>query len=104
MSTAIAWDVYLRTHARRVYAAATNADALAARAIVKCIRKGDLTTEFSARDVYRQGWALLSDRRTVTDALVLLVELGYLRQQIRDTNGRTATSFIVNPKIERSGE
>ena len=27
MMTAIAWDAYLRTHARRVYAAATNADA-----------------------------------------------------------------------------
>jgi len=104
MTTAIAWDVYLRTHARRVYAAATNADAVAARAIVKRIRKGDLQAEFSSRDVWRPGWALLSDRQTVLDALALLVELGYLRQQVRETNGRPATVFIVNPKIERTGE
>jgi putative DNA primase/helicase len=104
MMRAIRWDAYLRTHARRVYAAATNAAALAARAIIKRIRKGDLPAAFSSRDVWRPGWALLSDRQTVADALVLLVDLGYLREQIKQTAGRPATIYIVNPKLERSGE
>ena len=104
MNAAIAWDQYLRTHAHRVYAAATNGDALAARAIVKRIRKGDLAMEFSARDVYRNGWALLSERQVVVEALALLVELGHLRQHNRETNGRTATVYTVNPKTVRTGE
>ncbi len=104
MSTAIAWDAYLRTHAGRVYAAATNADAMAAQAIIKRIRKGDLPTAFASWEVWRKGWALLSERQTVADALGLLVELGYLRQRSRETNGRTATVFLVNPKLERTGE
>ena len=104
MNTAIAWDAYLRTHARRVYSAATNADAVAARAIVKRIHKGDLPGTFAGWDVWRKGWALLSNRQNVADALVLLVELGYLRQRVRETNGRPATVYIVNPKIERAGE
>jgi putative DNA primase/helicase len=99
MNTAIAWDAYLRTHARRVYAAATNTDAIAARAIVKRIKKGDIAGEFSARDIQRKGWAMLSDRQTVLDALHLLIELGYLRQHQRETNGRTATAYAINPKI-----
>ena len=102
MTIAIAWDVYLRTHARRVYAAATNADAVAARAIVKRIRKGDLQGTFAGWEIWRKGWALLSNRQTVADALVLLVELGYLRQEQRESNGRPATVYIINPRIKQS--
>lgn len=104
VNRAIAWSTYLRTHANRVYAAATNADAVAARAIVKRIRKGDLTGSFAGWEVWRKGWALLSHRQTVADALALLVDLGYLRQQTRETNGRSATVYLVNPKIARDGE
>ena len=98
LNLAIAWNVYLRTHAQRIYAAATNRDAIAARAIVKRIRKGDIAASFAGWEIWRKGWALLSDRQTVADALSLLVELGHLRQMQRETNGRTATIYVVNPK------
>ena len=51
-----------------------------------------LLTEFSSRDVWRPGWALLSNRDQVASALQLLVELDWLAIRIRTgTGGRKAT-------------
>ena len=99
IKTAIAWGSYARSHAERVYSAVTNADAATARALLGRIRKGDLQPEFSTRDVWRSGWAMLSDRTQVFAAIQLLVELDWLAETTRTgTGGRNATVYHVNPK------
>lgn len=95
---AIAWAKYLETHARRAYASIINPEVAAAKAIIERIRKGDLSRTFSSRDVWRPGWAMLSDREQVAAALYLLVDLDWLRVTQRETGGRRATVYEVNPR------
>ncbi len=95
---ALAWAEYLETHARRAYASVTMPEVGAAKAILYRIRKGDLPRTFSSRDVWRPGWALLTDRVQVADALGLLVELDWLAASKSETGGRPGTVYAVNPR------
>ncbi|OQX07273.1 MAG: hypothetical protein BWK76_25095 [Desulfobulbaceae bacterium A2] len=96
---ALAWSEYLETHAARCYASVAVPEVTAAKAIIDRILKSDLPRQFSSRDVWRPGWSLLSDREQVQDALRLLVDLEWLRENRRtDTGGRHATVYEVNPK------
>ncbi len=95
---ALAWAEYLETHARRAYASVTTPEVGAAKAIIARIRKGDLPRAFASWQVWRQGWAMLSDRVQVADALGLLVELGWLAASRSDTGGRPGTVYDTNPR------
>lgn len=96
---ALAWAEYLETHARRAYGSVTVPEVAAAKAIISRIRKGDLKREFSSREVWRPGWAMLSDREQVADALRLLVDYDWLTTATNDgTGGRPATIYAVNPR------
>ncbi|MDD5036673.1 MAG: YfjI family protein [Methylococcaceae bacterium] len=95
---ALAWAQDLETHARRAYASLAMPEASAAKAIIQRIRKGDLPSTFASWQVWRPGWAMLSDREQVAEALRLLVELDWLGATRRETAGRTATVYQVNPR------
>lgn len=96
---ALSWAEYLETHARRAYGSVTAPEVTTAKAIIHRIRKGDLPREFSSREVWRPGWAMLSDREQVADALRLLVDFDWLTTTTNtDTGGRPATTFVVNPR------
>lgn len=96
---ALAWAEYLETHARRAYGSVSMPEVATAKAILSRIRKGDLKREFSSRDVWRPGWAMLTDSEQVADALRLLVDFDWLTTTTRtDTGGRPATIYTVNPK------
>jgi putative DNA primase/helicase len=95
---ALAWAEFLESHAARAYASVTMADVSAAKAILARLRKGDLPRTFAGRDIRRKGWAHLSDRQTIADALSLLVDLDWLSERRRETDGRTATVYDVNPR------
>ena len=94
---ALAWAEYLETHAVRAYASVTSAHSIAARALLQKIRTGAVASDFSARDVYRRGWAHLADREQTEPALRMLVEHEFLRSRLQETGGRTATVYTVNP-------
>jgi putative DNA primase/helicase len=94
---AIAWAAYLESHARRVYAIATNSASIAAKALAKRITKGELRDGFALRDVYRKHWAGLSDRQAVTHAVDLLVDLGWLREVVEETGGKPKVTYRINP-------
>ena len=70
----------------------------AAKAIVTKLRAGELPPEFTSRDVLRPGWAMLTDRDQVREALNLLVELDWLEASRVETGGRPATVYQVNPR------
>lgn len=92
---ALSWGEYLETHAFRAYGAISQPDVAAAKAVLARIRKGDLPTSFSSRDVWRPGWAMLSAREQVAGALHLLVDYGWLREERLET-GRPATIYHFN--------
>ena len=49
---------------------------------------------FTTRDVWRPGWAGLSDRALVVRALELLADYGHLIVEVdRETGGRPATRY-----------
>jgi putative DNA primase/helicase len=96
---ALAWAEYLETHARRAYGSVSMPEVATAKAILSRIRKGDLKREFSSREVWRPGWAMLTDSEQVADALRLLVDFDLLTTTTRtDTGGRPATIYTVNPR------
>lgn len=95
---ALSWAEYLETHAHRAYASVTMPEVGTAKAIIARIRKGDLARTFSSRDVWRPGWAGLSDRAEVADALSMLVELDWLMATKIETGGRPGTEYTANPR------
>ncbi|MDA8159501.1 MAG: DUF3987 domain-containing protein [Desulfobacteraceae bacterium] len=90
---ALAWSEYLETHARRAYGAVSQPDVAAAKAILQRIKKGDLSTPFASWNVWRPGWAMLSDRDQVAQALRTLVDYNWLWEERQETRGRPATIY-----------
>ena len=59
---AAAWCEYLAAHARRLYAAVTDAARVAAALLATRLADGRLASPFTAREVYRQEWTGLTAR------------------------------------------
>ncbi len=97
---ALAMSQYLMTHARRVYGAGTESEVAVAKAILTRIRKAELKDGFSARDIYRSGWAGLSERDAVLSSLSLLEDLDWIVQEVQPTSGRARTVYRINPRME----
>lgn len=103
---ALAWGEYLRTHAERIYAAGLMPDADGARALLGKIRDGKVRDGFSARNVYNNGWAALSEPDAAIKAIGLLCDLGYLRkvETKNPDGGRPTTTYRVHPDfLPRAG-
>jgi len=101
---ALCWAEYLESHARRAYASTSLDNAEAARLIWRRVRKGDLPTPFTARDVYRNGWAGLGDKDRVAAGLAALLEAEWLiagRVEASGQGGRPSAIHIPNPKAQR---
>lgn len=102
LTRALAFVTYLESHAKRVYGAGVLAEVVAAKAILKHIKKGDLTDGFNARDIQRKQWSNLSEKDHIAVGLNLLVDLNYLTTQERPTGekgGRPCTVYVINPKL-----
>jgi hypothetical protein len=99
---ALAAAHYFKSHARRVYRSADQAELAAAKAIVKRIKSGDLKDGFTARDVHQPGWAHLTERDQVGAGLALLTDLDYLAVSAPTTGaqgGRPKTTYRINPRL-----
>ncbi len=98
---ATAWCTYLAAHARRLYAMLTDAARVAAAVLATKITHGRLASPFTAREVYRNEWAGLTEPRVVQGALEGLAELGWIRAEAvraRD-GGRPTVRFRLNPRL-----
>ena len=99
MLKALAWAQYLEAHAHRAYGSAQAPEVATARAILSRIKRGDLPrTGFGSRDVWRPGWTGLRDREEVGRGLAYLVDMGWLIESRRETEGRTATGYTLHPE------
>ena len=100
---AFAWGDYLRSHATRVYAAATQPDSAAADALLVKIRQGKVTDGFKLKQVQQNGWAWLSTTEDVKRAAAMLEEYGWVRCIVTpagEKGGRPAETWAINPKAE----
>lgn len=91
LASALNWSEYLSGHARRLYAPVADGGVGAARLVLK--RRGELGERFTARDVYRRGWAGLAEPDDVQAALDVLVENGHLHAARIDTGGRPSIVY-----------
>jgi hypothetical protein len=98
---AISFAEYLETHAQRAYAAGSEAEAGAAAAILRRIRKSDLTDGFSARDIRQRDWSNLTDKNQIQAGLALLVDCDWIAAEHVDTGGRPKTVYRINPRISQ---
>lgn len=92
---ALALADYFESHARRLHGSGRRDKVKAAKAILAKIRAGDLAADFTARDVYRNGWTGLSERAAVSDALDMLAAHGWLLESTVETGGRPTTLFTL---------
>ncbi len=91
LARALDWCDFLEGHARRIYAPAIDGGVSAAHAIQR--KRGELADGFTARDVYRKGWAGLSDPEMVADGLAVLCEYRHLLELRSDGVGRPTASY-----------
>jgi hypothetical protein len=92
---------YFESHARRLHGSGQRVTVRAAKAILNKARSGTLADLFTARDVYRNQWAGLSDRPVVTDALDMLVVYGWLSEAIIETGGRPTATYCLTEGARR---
>ena len=90
----IAFGVYLESHAKRVYDAGMRSDVEGAKSILDRLEKGDLVDGFTMRDVHKKGWRHLTQWQSVRDALDMLVEYRWLREDSTRSQGRPTTRYF----------
>lgn len=95
---ALAFGEYLESHARRAYGAGGQNETIAARAILNRVRRGQLADGFSAREIWRNNWSCLDDLERVKGGLALLVDLNWLAPTTTPTQGRSRTTYAINPR------
>jgi hypothetical protein len=71
----------------------------AARALLDRIKTGYLPAQFGLRDVYRPGWARLTQRALAQAAVDLLLEIDAIRGMVIHTTGRRAKRYLANRQI-----
>lgn len=100
----LAWLEYLEGHARRIYHAVDAPQTDTARLLLARLRRGEVKSPFTAREVYRKCWHGLASSTGVKAAVELLADYGYLSEvpQGQAVIGRPADpSFIIHPKVTR---
>lgn len=102
---ALGWVKFLESHARRLYASLGQAHIDSARSLLKHIRKGDLPSPFRLREVYRRGWANLTDHESAQAAADVLEAKGYVGarsvEPVGSAGGRPSMEYTVNPEALR---
>ncbi len=88
----------LKSHAHRVYASVYGLDNEPLRNLAKRVVKGELSSGFTARTVYTKGWAGLT-KTTVVPALEQLAEMGWVREVVIPTAGRSSVQYLINPNV-----
>ena len=95
---------FLEAHAQRVYGLALNADVQRAKTILEHLRRGYVSEEFTARDLYSKHWAGLATSKDVAEPLSILEDYGWLRSFAlsgTETGGRPTVRYLVHSSLRR---
>ena len=98
---ALALAEYFESHTRRLHSSGQGQTVRAGHKILQRARGESLPELFTARDVYRNQWAGLSDKMEVGDALDLLVDYGWLSATPVETGGRPTTIYRLTEGARR---
>ena len=96
---ACGWCDYLESHARRIYSDATNNPLKTAKLILNKIEAGKLSNGFNSREINRKGWSGLTDTAEIKEGIETLIDYGYLLSCVVETDGRTAITYRIHPKV-----
>jgi len=100
-----AWALLLESHARRMYHTATNRTIQSAGSLANKIKAGRLADGFTRSDIMLKEWAGLRTADEVRAALSVLEDLGWLKLiEERNTGGRPAQRYYINPKVMTTGK
>jgi Protein of unknown function (DUF3987)/NrS-1 polymerase HBD domain len=92
---------YFRSHANRMYCSENYTAVRTALALLKKMKEGKITSPFKGGGYIKQnGWAGLNDTNTINDALKLLEQNNYVREeQFRPDGGvgRPRLLYVINP-------
>lgn len=106
LKRAIAWQRYLLAHAQRCYACVTSASMDSAKALSNHIKRGALDDGFTVREVYRHNWSMLSNVKESTEAVEVLVDMGWLRpindKKQDSVDGRPTVRYYINPRLRQA--
>ena len=109
---ALAWGDYLRSHAERLYSAATRPETTGAAALLTKLtngklidRDGVISDRFTPRQIAVKHWAGLTSPDDVRKAADLLVDFDWLRRDCTTpgaAGGRPSESYLINPAALRN--
>ncbi|HEY9886507.1 MAG TPA: DUF3987 domain-containing protein [Vampirovibrionales bacterium] len=99
LSRALAYSEYLRSHAERIYDSVLLGEIEAAKGLLRRIKKKDIQSPFTQREVLRKSWTGLSSPEMVKKVLDLLEDLKYLKVETKTGNGRPTEVYLVNSKL-----
>ncbi len=113
LTRALAWGDYLRTHAERLYAAATIPETAGAESLLARIKAGRLADadgvlpeSFTPRQIAVKHWAGLATPDEVRKACELLAEYGWLEREDIPTGaagGRPSERYRLHPVLITGG-
>lgn len=107
LQLALRWAEFLEAHALRLYSTVVHADAHAAQMLAKHIRKRDLDSPYTPRQVVQKGWEGLGTTECVLAAIEVLAEHGWITRHEEkpkgNRGGRPSVRCEVNPKIFELG-
>jgi len=93
---AIACVPYLRSHAERIYAPVVQSQIERAIRLAEKLKGRELSSPFTARDVYNRSWELLNTSEWAQEAIGYLVQAGWLREghvATTDRGGRPTIQY-----------
>jgi putative DNA primase/helicase len=92
---------YLESHARRIYHMAGDINQRAAGNLSMRITQRKINDGFTARDVYRKGWSLLTEKDVVKAALCELEESNWLKRKKLppQKGGKIKVVYDINPEV-----
>ena len=98
------WGEYLRSHAMRIYSAASRPDTGAAHALLNKVKQGKVPDGFRLKDVKQNGWAWLDTTEAVKRAVSILEDYGWIRGEVKPTTekgGRPGESYALHPSLKK---
>ena len=102
MARAIGWAQYLRSHAERIYSAASTPDTSAAKALLQRIQAGKVPDGCTPRLIVQKGWEWLKTTEDVKKALTMLEIYNWVRLdagKATTRGGRPSETIRINPAL-----
>ena len=102
LARAIGWAQYLRSHAERIYSAASTPDTSAAKALLQRIQAGKVPDGCKIKDIQQKGWEWLKTTEEVKKALTMLEVYNWARLDTTRPaakGGRPSETIRLNPAL-----